>query len=104
MDKIASLGLPREIPFPQRNTPQIIDNTQMEKGRSFGETITDFIQDVDDIQKFADHQVERFATGNLKDIHEVMIAAQQANLSFQLMVEIRNKVMESYRELMRMQV
>jgi len=103
MDKIASLGLPREIPFLQNK--QTIEAPQDEKrGKSFSDTIKEFVSDVDHIQKNADLQVERFATGDLKDIHEVMIAAQQANLSLQLLVEIRNKVMESYRELMRMQV
>ena len=59
---------------------------------------------MDKLQKISDYQVERYATGDLKDIHEVMVAAEKANLSFQLLVEIRNKVMESYRELMWMQV
>lgn len=103
MDKITSLGLPREIPFLQNK--QTIEAPQDEKrGKSFSDTIKEFVSDVDQIQKNADLQVERFATGDLKDIHEVMIAAQQANLSLQLLVEVRNKVMESYRELMRMQV
>ena len=103
MDKITSLGLPREIPFLQNK--QTIEVPQDEKrGKSFSDTIKEFVSDVDQIQKNADLQVERFATGDLKDIHEVMIAAQQANLSLQLLVEVRNKVMESYRELMRMQV
>ena len=102
MDKITSLGLPREIAFPQKvgNELSVGD---AEKKKTFGDTMKEFVQDVDKMQKVADYQVERYATGDLKDIHEVMIAAQQANLSLQLLVEVRNKVMESYRELMRMQ-
>jgi flagellar hook-basal body complex protein FliE len=102
MDNITSLGLPREIAFPQKEGKELsVGDT--EKKKTFGDTMKEFVQDVDKMQKVADYQVERYATGDLKDIHEVIIAAQQANLSFQLLVEIRNKVMESYRELMRMQ-
>ena len=106
MDKIAAFGLPREIPFLQQNRKDLtVGSTKdVEKGKSFGDTMKDFVQDVDQLQKNADFQVERYATGDLRDVHEVMIAAEKANLSFQLLVEIRNKMMESYRELMRMQV
>jgi flagellar hook-basal body complex protein FliE len=102
MDKITSLGLPREIAFPQKEGKGLLVG-DADKKKTFGDTMKEFIQDVDKMQKVADYQAERFATGDLKDIHEVVIAAQQANLSLQLLVEIRNKVMDSYRELMRMQ-
>jgi len=103
VDKIASLGLPREIAFPQKENKNLtVGDTDTKK--TFADTMKEFVQDVDKMQKVADYQVERYATGDLKDIHEVMIAAEQANLSFQLLMEIRNKVIESYRELMRMQM
>ena len=106
MDKIAAFGLPREVALPQQIRRELtVGSTEgVEKGKSFGDTMKEFVSDVDQIQKNADFQVERYATGDLRDIHEVMIAAEKANLSFQLLVEIRNKMMESYRELMRMQV
>jgi flagellar hook-basal body complex protein FliE len=104
MDTIASLGLPREIPLPGKGKFLEAPKQDEPKRNTFGDTLKEFIQDVDQLQKNADLQVERFATGDLKDIHEVMIAAQKANISLQLLVEIRNKMMESYRELMRMQV
>lgn len=106
IDKIASFGLPREIPFPQQSRKDLtVGPTEgIEKGKSFGDTMKEFVHDVDQMQKNADIQTERYATGDLRDIHEVMIAAEKANISFQLLVEIRNKMMESYRELMRMQV
>ena len=103
MDKITSLGLPREILFPQKDGRELtVEGTK--RGKTFGDTMKEFVRDVDHLQKVADIQAERYAVGDLRDIHEVTIAAQKANLSLQLLVEIRNKVMESYRELMRMQV
>jgi len=70
---------------------------------SFKNILTKFINDVDKIQKASDQTVKDYASGEITDIHQVMIAAEEANLSFQLMMEIRNKLLESYREIMRMQ-
>jgi flagellar hook-basal body complex protein FliE len=47
--------------------------------------------------------VKDYASGEMTDIHQVMIAAEEANLSFQLLMEVRNRLVESYREIMRMQ-
>jgi flagellar hook-basal body complex protein FliE len=73
------------------------------KETSFKEVISNFIDDVDKMQKKADQSVKDYATGEVTDIHQVMIAAEEANLSFQLMMEVRNRLVESYREIMRMQ-
>ena len=106
MDKIAAFGLPREVSFPMQDRKDLtVGPTEgVKKGQSFGDTLKEFVHDVDQMQKNADIQVERYATGELRDIHQVMIAAEKANLSLQLLVEIRNKMMESYREIMRMQL
>lgn len=106
VDKIATFGLPREVSFPQqaRKDLTVGSDEGVKRGQSFGDTLKEFVQDVDQMQKTADVQVERYATGELRDIHQVMIAAEKANLSLQLLVEIRNKMMESYREIMRMQL
>ena len=70
---------------------------------SFKDVIGNFIKDVDQMQKNADQAVKDYASGELTDIHHVMKAAEEANLSFQLMMEVRNRLVESYREIMRMQ-
>jgi flagellar hook-basal body complex protein FliE len=71
--------------------------------QSFKEVINQFIQDVDGMQKASDQAVKDYASGEMTDIHQVMIAAEEANLSFQLLMEVRNRLVESYREIMRMQ-
>ncbi|HET6568461.1 MAG TPA: flagellar hook-basal body complex protein FliE [Rhodothermales bacterium] len=71
---------------------------------SFGDFFKDAIDQVDGLQKEANHQVTAFVAGEQDNVHDVMIAMNEARLSFQLMTEVRNKVMETYQELMRMQV
>lgn len=62
------------------------------------------LDQVDERQKVAGQQIEAFVAGEQENLHEVMIASSQARLSFQLMVEVRNKMMEAYQELFRMQI
>lgn len=78
---------------------------QEEPGESsFGNMLKNAIGSVDEASKTADKQVEDVVSGKSENIHEVMISLQKAQLSFQLMLEIRNKAMETYQELSRMQL
>lgn len=71
---------------------------------SFRESIRNFIQDVDHIQKEANNKVQDFIAGEISDVHDVMIAVEKASTSFQLLMELRNKFLDAYQELKRMQV
>ncbi|RME56386.1 MAG: flagellar hook-basal body complex protein FliE [Caldilineae bacterium] len=73
-------------------------------GLSFGKALQEAVESVDAAQKEADEQVTAFISGEQENVHEVMIAMNQAQLSFQLMTEVRNKMLETYQELMRIQV
>jgi len=70
----------------------------------FGATLRGAIGRVDESQKAANAQVEAFISGEQEDLHEVMISMNEAQLHFQLMTEVRNRGLETYQELMRMQV
>lgn len=72
--------------------------------KSFSETFKEMINQADSLQKKSAKAVENFIAGGEENLHEVMAAVEEAQLSFQLIMEIRNKLMESYQELMRMQV
>ncbi len=52
----------------------------------------------------ADQEVKRLMAGEPVELHRVIMAGQQAGLAFELMMGVRNKVVEAYREVMRMQV
>ncbi|MBN2467884.1 MAG: flagellar hook-basal body complex protein FliE, partial [Deltaproteobacteria bacterium] len=71
---------------------------------TFGTMLKDVIQEVDQLQKEADESVKKLAMGEGKTIHETMIALEKAGISFQLMIEVRNKIIAAYEEVMRMQI
>lgn len=74
------------------------------KGESFKELLSNFVNGVSEMQHEADDSVNKLATGEITDVHDVMVKVEEANLSFQLMMEIRNKLVDGYKEVMRMQV
>jgi len=71
---------------------------------SFSDHLMDSIKQVDSMQKTADTMATDLVSGKSENIHETMLAASHAELSFNLMVQIRNKGLEAYQEVMRMQV
>jgi flagellar hook-basal body complex protein FliE len=71
---------------------------------SFRDSIRNFVQDVDQMQKEASTKVQDFIAGEISDVHDVMVAVEKAGTSFQLLMELRNKFLEAYQELKRMQV
>lgn len=72
--------------------------------KSFVETLKDAVQSVNQLQQTADKKMEDLATGKAKSIPDVMIAAEQADIALRLMVQVRNKVIDAYQEVMKMQV
>ncbi|MHB9037037.1 MAG: flagellar hook-basal body complex protein FliE [Armatimonadota bacterium] len=62
------------------------------------------IKEVNSLQCQADDMAVKLASGELEDVHKAMIAMQKAKLSFEFTVQVRNKVIEAYQEIMRMQV
>ena len=73
-------------------------------GESFGRFLSQAIGSVDQNMKVADTNVQDFIAGKNENVHEVMISMQRAQLSFQLLVEVRNKAIETYQEINRMQI
>ncbi|HTX99596.1 MAG TPA: flagellar hook-basal body complex protein FliE [Bacteroidota bacterium] len=71
---------------------------------SFGETLNQAVKDVNNLQTEADRAVNQMIDGKDVDLHDVMIAAEKAKTSFDLLMEIRNKAISAYQELMRIQV
>jgi flagellar hook-basal body complex protein FliE len=70
----------------------------------FEAVLGQLVQDVNARQVEASDAVRGLLSGQNVPLHQVMISAEEASLSFQLMVEVRNKLLESYQELMRMQI
>jgi flagellar hook-basal body complex protein FliE len=71
---------------------------------SFGELLQQSINQVSRLQNEADASINDLATGKQTDIHQTMIAVEKAEVSFELLMQIRNKVIEAYESVMRTQV
>jgi flagellar hook-basal body complex protein FliE len=70
----------------------------------FGHYLTEALAKVEAAQLQAADAAQRLATGEIRDVAEVMIASEKATLALQLTVQVRNKVVEAYQEIMRMPV
>lgn len=70
----------------------------------FAKSIGEMVNNVNNLQLDADKAIQQLATGESKGLHEVMIAVEKAGISFQFMTQVRNKAVEAYQEIMRMQV
>ncbi len=73
-------------------------------GASFENMLGSFVGDVAQKQSTANDTIKALLSGQNVSLHQTTIAMEEANVSFQMMVEVRNKLLDSYQELMKMQV
>jgi flagellar hook-basal body complex protein FliE len=73
-------------------------------GASFEDAIKDALKEVSEIQNEAEKAIYNFAKGEIKDIHTVVIEMEKADISLQTLLQVRNKLLTAYEEIMRMQV
>jgi flagellar hook-basal body complex protein FliE len=71
---------------------------------SFRDTLAAALADVNTMQLDAGREAERLVAGEEVDLHDVMISSEEASLAFDLMMEIRNKLLEAYQEIQRMNI
>lgn len=71
---------------------------------SFGNMLVRSLKDANQLKLEADEAVENLATGKQKDIHATMIALEKADVAFQLLMQVRNKIISAYETIMRTQV
>ena len=71
---------------------------------SFGDIFKESISKVNKLQLEADDMMEKVATGEITSVHQVMVGVTKAEISLQFLLEMRNKLTELYKEIMRMQV
>lgn len=78
--------------------------TQTPGEKTFADTLKDAVGNVNDLQKQADVKMQQLATGKTDNIQDVMMATEKADIALRLMVNVRNKIIEAYQEVMKMQV
>ncbi|MCB9092623.1 MAG: flagellar hook-basal body complex protein FliE [Halobacteriovoraceae bacterium] len=99
INKTREFGSPLDIK--SENFDSIVSQTD---GKTFGEFLTDSISKVNSLQNEANVAMEKLATGKTQNIHETLLAVEKADIAFKTMNQVRQKVIEAYREIMRMQV
>lgn len=96
---VGSIGRHLPIASPTVPTPKPSD-----AAIDFSAILGDAIEEVNDLQTRAGEDVKKVMTGEISDIHSAMIAVQKADVSFQMMMQVRNKLISAYQEIMKMQV
>lgn len=89
------------IPALQQGAVQPAENSRT---NSFAGVLKNALGEVSRLQAGADEAARQLAMGQAEDIHQVMIAVEEAKMAMQLTVQIRNKVVEAYQEISRMQI
>ena len=93
--------LPQSIGFDSKVTT----SSSPKRGEdSFSDILKNALNSVNNAQSEADEAVKQVLSGESTDIHETMIALQKADVSLKMMLEVRNKILEAYQEVMRTQV
>jgi len=93
---------PAETPLPLDKSAEI--SSTQPAGDSFAGMLGRMVADVNAKQSAAAEAVAGLQAGQGVPLHQAVIAMEEASVSFQLMVEVRNKLLESYQEIMRMQI
>ena len=83
--------------------PLSVGSTQPANG-SFSSMLSQMVNDVNTKQQVSAQTVGALQSGQSVPLHQAVIAMEEANVSFQLMVEVRNRLLDAYQEIMRMQV
>ncbi|MGH7946475.1 MAG: flagellar hook-basal body complex protein FliE [Opitutaceae bacterium] len=92
-----------DAPLPKISLPPLGPTTSA-PGAGFGEMLDGMVATVAGKQNAANDITRKVLLGDSTQLHQSVIAMQEASLAFSMMVEVRNKLVESYQELMRMQV
>lgn len=99
---INSIGLP---PVGLFNNDKSVHTISGKDGReSFSQVFDKYLNNVNTQLKESEKLTTQLATGEVKNLHDVTIAAQKASIALQLTVQVRDKALEAYQEMMRMQI
>ena len=100
--RIAGGSLAGAIDIPEVRAPGQTGETGATS--NFLGSLKEAISHINDAQSGASQAVDALVTGQTTNIHQTMVALQQADVSFQLMMQVRNKLVSAYEEIQRMQI
>jgi len=84
--------------------PEKMEIEKHEAKQTFMDLLSTSINKVNTLQSDANKAVEQLVTGKSKNIHETMLAVEQAEIAFKMMNQVRSKVIDAYKEIMKMQI
>ena len=104
-DPLSMAGIGIQIPQVEPAQPRLAKPfAPPAAGPSFKDMLTEAIGEVQRLQSEADTTVRQLVAGEISDVTETMVAVEKADIAFQTMMVVRNKMVQAYEEIMRMQV
>jgi len=106
IEPIDPVGIkPKGLEAPQLRVPASgSSSVSGSAGPSFQDVLAEAVGEVQRLHTEADSTIRQLVSGELKDVTEAMVAVERADVSFQTMMVVRNKMVAAYEEIMRMQV
>jgi flagellar hook-basal body complex protein FliE len=97
------IGLPAAA-GPANLPPVLPGLSALPSAEDFGRMMSDYMQQASDMQTKLGTDIEALASGKSDNIQDVVLSAAQADLAFRMVIEIRNRIVSTYQEIMRMQI
>ena len=102
-------GIESQAPVSERKILEEMRRNGLESPKeaesgTFSGMLTDSLHKVNQYQSEADSAIKNLVAGRTKNIHETLLAVERADSSLKLMMQVRNKILDAYKEIMRMQV
>lgn len=104
MDPLNLNALPAIKPLSEAQKPAALGAESQAQGANFADLLKQAMQEVGEAQTTAEQEARNLMTGESTDMHTAILAVQKADVSFQMMMAVRSKLIEAYREVMRMQM
>lgn len=101
MDAIQALSAHDEIPGSAGATAAPV---HLQPGASFSRLVSEGLGQLNERLQVSQTDLQQLALGETRNLHEVMIRLEESRISFQLMLQVRNRALEAYQEVMRMQI
>jgi flagellar hook-basal body complex protein FliE len=96
--------IPSQITAPVTTAESGSGSARIESGKSFAHTMSQLLHEADQPQKEMMQGMQRLIAGETENVHELAISVAKADVAFRLVMEVRDKLISAYQEVMRMQV
>jgi flagellar hook-basal body complex protein FliE len=104
MVPLSNLNVPSLPPLSGTGGPAASASQGATDGASFGDLLKQALQEVSDTQNTSEQEARNLMSGNATDMHTAILAVQKADVSFQMMMAVRSKLVDAYRAVMQMQM